>query len=72
MINLLQSIIDTIRNLVTFIVHFIDSLIKLFTHIPTYISFLTTSINYLPTLIMPFAIASISLYVVFLMLGRNN
>lgn len=72
MISLLQSIVDTITSLVSFVIHTIDSMLNLIAHIPSYVSFLTVSIGYLPTIIMPFAIASISIYVVYLILGRNK
>lgn len=71
MISLLQSIVDTIVSLVGFLIHSVESLINLIAHIPSYVSFLTVSIGFMPTIIMPFAIASISIYVVFLILGRK-
>lgn len=72
MIKLLQAIVDTITSVIGFVIHTVESLINLIAHIPTYVSFLTVSIGYLPTIIMPFAIASVSLYVVLLILGRNK
>lgn len=71
MISLLESIVNTLSALGAFIVHSIESLFNLLENIPSYVSFLTVSIGYLPTAIMPFAIASISVYVVYLILGRN-
>lgn len=72
MITLLQSIVDTIVSLIGFVIHTVESLINLIAHIPSYVSFLTVSIGYLPTMIMPFCIASISIYVVFLLLNRST
>ena len=71
MISLLESIVNTLSALGAFIVHSIESLFNLLENIPAYVSFLTVSIGYLPNAIMPFAIASISVYVVYLILGRN-
>lgn len=71
MIRLLQSIVDTIISLVGFVIHTVESLINLIAHIPSYVSFLSVSIGYLPTIVMPFCIASVSLYVVFLLLNRG-
>ena len=71
MITLLQSIVDTIVSLVGFVIHSVESLINLIMHIPSYVSFLTVSIGYLPSVIMPFCIASVSIYVVFLILNRG-
>ena len=72
MINLLKSIVDTILALITFLNNIVISFINLFTKIPTYVSFLAASINTLPTVIVPFALASISVYVVYLILGRSR
>ena len=71
MITLLQSIVDTVVSLVGFLIHSIGSLLNLVAHIPSYVSFLTVSIGYLPTIIMPFCIASITIYVVFLIINRK-
>lgn len=71
MISLLQSIVDTVISLVAFLLHSIESLLNLLLHIPSYVSFLTVSLGYLPSLVLPFALASVSIYVVFLVLGRN-
>lgn len=72
MITLLQSIVDTVTSLVGFVIHSVESLINLIAHIPSYVSFLTVSIGYLPTIVMPFCIASISIYVVFLLVNRST
>lgn len=72
MIKLLQSIVDFFVSIGGFIVNTFTSLINLFLHIPTYVDFLTTSIGFLPSVIMPFAIASISIYVIFLVLNRGK
>lgn len=72
MIKLLTSIVDFITSVVNLVIHTIESLINLFAHIPTYVSFLTVSISYLPNIIIPFAIASISVYVVYLVLNRGK
>lgn len=72
MITLLQSIVDTIVSFVSFFIHSITSLLNLIAHIPSYVSFLVSSIGYLPTIVMPFCIASVSIYVVFLVLNRGS
>lgn len=71
MITLLKSIVETITALVSFFIHSITSLFNLLGHLPTYIAFMTSSLNVLPSVIVPFALASISVYVVYLVLGRN-
>lgn len=71
MISLLKSVVDFLMSIGGIIVHTIESLVNLFLHIPTYVSFLSVSISYLPTIILPFAIASISIYVVFIVINRG-
>lgn len=71
MINLLQSIVDIVTTVITFFIHSIESLISFFINIPTYTAFLINSINILPSVVIPFAIASISLYVMLMVIGRN-
>lgn len=70
MIDLLISFVNTVNIIVQFIINSITSLFNLLSLLPTYISYLTTSISFLPTVIMPFALASISIYVVFLIIDR--
>lgn len=72
MISLFKTLIDIITSVLEFVGHTIYSLFVLLSHIPEYVSFIVSSINVLPNVIVPFAIASISIYVVFLILGRNS
>lgn len=71
MINLLQSIVTIVTTVINFFIHTIESLISFFLNIPTYTAFLINSINILPSVIIPFALASISLYVMLMVIGRN-
>jgi len=72
MIETLRSFLDIVVSLVSFIGHSITSLFDLVSNIPTYTVFLINSINVLPSVIIPFAVASVSLYVVFLIVGRQG
>lgn len=71
MIELLKSIVTVITSVITFFIHSIESLIAFFLNIPTYTAFLISSVNLLPSVIIPFAVASISLLVMMLIIGRN-
>lgn len=71
MINLLRSIVDFIIAIVSFIVHTIGSLLNFITLIPEYASFLVQSLNVLPAVFIPFAIASVSIYVVLFIINRK-
>lgn len=71
MLNLLRSLLDIVVNLVNLVISTINSLINLFSQLPAYISFISANMTILPSIILPFALASISIYVIFLVLGRN-
>ena len=71
MLNLLSQIVNTIIAIVSFFVHSIESFINLLVHLPSYITFLTQSIGFLPAILIPFATASISIYVILMIVGRN-
>lgn len=71
MLNLLSQIVNTIIAIVSFFVHSIESFINLLLHLPSYVTFLTQAIGFLPALLIPFATASISIYIVLMIVGRN-
>ena len=70
MLDLLSSFGNTLVSLITLLVSSISSFVNLISNIPTYITFLTSSIGFLPDLVIPFAIATVSLYVVLFIIGR--
>lgn len=69
--DILKSIADVIVSLLQFAINIFTSLFNLFASIPRYLTFVTASLNTLPAIILPFALASISIYVIYLVLGRN-
>lgn len=71
MIDILRSIVEVITTVITFFIHSIESLVSFFLNVPTYTAFLINSVNLLPSVVIPFAIASISLYVMLLVIGRQ-
>lgn len=71
MIDLIQSIVDVLTSIVNFVWNTLVSFITLLGHIPTYVDFLVSTFSHLPTAVMPFCIASVSVYVLFVVLGRN-
>lgn len=71
MLNILRSLLDIIVNLVNFVINTITSLINFIINIPNYVNVLTVAIGYMPTVLIPFAIASVSLYVVLFMIDRR-
>lgn len=71
MLDLLKSLIDIIVNLVNFVINTINSLINFILNIPNYLNVLTASISYMPILLIPFALASVSVYVVLFLIDRR-
>lgn len=70
MLDILNSVIITITSVITFLVHQIETLLSFLLHIPQYIVFVTTTVGFLPSLILPFAVASITIWVCLFLLGR--
>lgn len=71
MFSILSAIANTIVTLVTFIISALNSFIQLIINIPDYFQFLVNSINLLPTVVIPFAILSVTIYIVLFILGRK-
>lgn len=72
MINMIKSLVDIITNLLTFIGSIIVSFTNLLLNIPKYILFIQTNLTILPNIIIPFVFGSLSIYIIFLILGRNS
>lgn len=71
MLDALVSIISSIQSVIQFLINTVNSLVSFITHIPIYVSFLATSINLIPSVIIPFALAGVSTYVVLLLIDRR-
>lgn len=71
MIDLLRSIVDAIASVIVFFVHSIESLVGFFLNIPTYVQFISNSLVILPNVVVPFAIASVTLYVMLMVINRK-
>ena len=71
MLNILRSFLDIVINLVNFVINTVTSLINFIVNIPNYVNVLTAAIGYMPSLLIPFAIASVSLYVVLFLIDRR-
>lgn len=70
MFDLFSSFFNLFNSLVNFIISSVESLFTLISNIPVYLEFLVSGISYLPSIIIPFAVATISLYVVLFIIGR--
>lgn len=71
MLDLLRTIVNSITSFFNLTVHTIYSLFYFLFKIPTYISFFIDSLDLLPAVIVPFAIASIYIYVMYFILSRE-
>lgn len=57
--------------LANFLINSVNSLLQFLGHLPRFITFATTSLNVLPTIIIPFALAAVSMYFVLRLINRN-
>ena len=71
MLSLLQNIAEIIITAVTLIIHIIESFVNFILNIPNYTAFLISSVNILPSVLIPFVVASISIYVIYLLIDRG-
>lgn len=71
-INFFQWIADLIETGIDLVTNFFTSLYNFFKIIPTVLTFVRSSIAYLPDIVMAFALISITVAIVLLILGRSN
>lgn len=70
MLSLLSSIANTVVSLVSFLFHSVLSLIDLIQRIPSYVAYLTSAIGFTPSIVQPFLLTSLSVYIIFLIIDR--
>lgn len=70
--DFLQSIGDMISNLFNFLLNTITSLFDLVKVIPKFITYLTSTIGFLPSFVTVFAVGTVSVAVIYLILGRST
>ncbi len=71
MFKFFEWLADTIASLVNFLWSIIKGTIQLISLIPSAVNMLTTSIGILPSILVAFATATITVSVIFIMVGRN-
>lgn len=71
MLDALTSIIGAIQSAIQFLFNTINSMVDFISNIPQYVNFLTTSFTLIPSVILPFAVASVTTYVVLLLIDRR-
>lgn len=70
MLNILNSVLTTITSMVGFLIHTIETLLSFFLHIPQYVLFITDVVAFIPAIFVPFAVASISIWVMRFLINR--
>lgn len=71
MIKLLKSIVDIVVTLVNLVINTFNALINLLTSFPEYISFTISSLNLLPEVLITFALATISISIIYFLTNRQ-
>lgn len=71
MLNILSQFASSIIAIFQFLYNTITSLIDFIANIPTYLTFIIQSINLLPSVLIPFALASIGIYVFLFTVGKE-
>lgn len=72
MFKFFDWLVNTITSLVEFLWTIVKGLIQLISLIPTAVNMLTSSIGILPSLLVGFATATITISVIFILVGRNS
>lgn len=70
MSNILQSLGDFIYAVVNLLINIVTGTIQMLTIIPNAVTMLTYSVGYMPSVLVGFAVALISVSIVYLILGR--
>lgn len=70
MFDLLKGLVNIVTTLSSLVLNIITSLYNFITKIPLYSEFIISSVNLLPTIIIPFAIFGISIYIILFIIGR--
>lgn len=71
MINLLRGIVDFISSCAQFIINIFTSLLSFVAHIPQFSTFVINALNVLPNIVLPFALASVSISIVLFLINRK-
>lgn len=72
MFNFLNWFVSTATSLVSFLWQIIKGTLRLITLVPTAVSVLSNSIGFLPSILSVFAAATITISVIFVIIGRQG
>lgn len=66
----LLSIVKFIGSLLALLASFVDGLFHLLQMLPSAMTMVTTSVSSMPSVLIPFAVAAVTISVVYLIVGR--
>ena len=72
MFEFFNWLVSTVSSLVGFVLQIIDGLFRLIGLIPVAVNVLTQSVGYLPSILAVFAGATITISVIFIIVGRQG
>lgn len=72
MIQLLKYLFESIGNIITFLINGILGIFELLYHLPAYITAISLIIGEVPALYSSFILVSITISIVFLIIGRSK
>ena len=71
-IDFFQWLIDIIASLINLVVSLVKGIVQLLSLIPSAVQSLTLSVGFLPSFLVVFATATITISVIFIIVGRNS
>lgn len=71
-VNFIQSVWDILQAIVSFVVSTIQGLITMITSLPQILATATSAIGYLPSILSAFATLTITISIIYLIIGRNT
>lgn len=70
--DFLSSIVGTIQSLFSFLLNTIQGLLTFIMNLPKFITYITSAIGFLPSFLAFFATITISIAVIYVILGRGG
>lgn len=71
-INFLKSLGEIITTLIDLVITLVGSLFDFIANLPTFLSLITASFGAIPSFILPFAAISLTISIIFIILGRGK
>lgn len=72
LINFFKSLFDVIASLIDLVISLVKGLVDFISSLPTFISLISASFGHIPSLILPFVTITLTLSIIFIILGRSK